>query len=196
MNADDRSPKNTKADTDAAVVSMPTTDSASAIPTFYEPVYPFHPDDRPKGFVAVPIAIMLTELWLLGGPFDLRSALIDLLLLAPALDDDLDVPLPSDYARLRRGTVRISERTMAVRWGWSRERVSRFLQRCVDEGALLREGDPTRLGTRYRFAPYDGHQQPLVLCANGLSVDGNAMCARRAIDDCPMDCPARESCRT
>lgn len=69
-------------------------------------------------------------------PFPKAQALLDLLLDASHQDRKTDSPDESKSVHLEPGDVLTDLRNLAERWGWSPMKVSRFIQRLVEEDTL------------------------------------------------------------
>ena len=97
-------------------------------------------------------AIMDDWIWKDGNkePFDMRSAWIDLLLLAYSHDDMRIVR--GQAVIIKRGEVPYSQSWLADRWGWSRGKVRRFLSTLEQDEKI--EMTTTRRGTTVLIKNY------------------------------------------
>ena len=96
--------------------------------------------------------------WPVGKGFSVRprDAMADLVAWAAFADGQT-----LNGARLNRGEVNVSERFCAMAWGWSRNRVRRFIQTLVERGTLaVKNGtsNGTSNGTTYVLVKYDTWQ--------------------------------------
>lgn len=78
-----------------------------------------------SGWIKLYRSLMDDPVWNIK-PFSKGQAWIDLLMLANYTDKTRVID--GEVRVFRRGTVCISQRDLAERWGWSRGRVSRFLR--------------------------------------------------------------------
>jgi len=86
-----------------------------------------------RGWIKIPREIM-DENWYFTTPFSYKEALLDLLLLANHQDRifavrGIEIEVP-------RGCVAKSQITLGERWGWSRGKVRRFLQKMEQQNYL------------------------------------------------------------
>ena len=89
------------------------------------------------GWIKIWRKIADSQMWL-EKPFSKGQAWVDLLLLATASDH------VSKYKgrnkAYKAGTVHFSLRSLAERWGWSRNKVYRFIERLQKDGMLMYQG--------------------------------------------------------
>ena len=86
--------------------------------------------------------------------FDIRSAWIDLLLMANY--EDKEVVYRKQVMKIRRGQTLTSYRHLAERWNWSRNTVVRYISLLCDMGQVTKMG--TRTGTLLTIVNYDKFQ--------------------------------------
>lgn len=91
------------------------------------------------GWIPLHRSIQECTLWELEEPFDVRSAWIDLLLLAN--HEDKRVIFDRKAITVKAGQRVTSLRNLATRWHWSRDRVRRYLALLENEGMITRESD-------------------------------------------------------
>lgn len=107
-----------------------------------------------RGWIKLNRGITANWLWLDGDPFDRRSAWIDLLLLANHKDHD--VLINGKIYHVKRGEVNRSINQLMARWGWSKNRVLRFLKVLSDTSMITRES--TTNGTTITIVNYAKYQ--------------------------------------
>lgn len=95
-------------------------------------------------------------LWKDSEPFDKRSAWVDLLLLAN--HDDAKIPYKGKIVTCRRGEVNRSILWLADRWGWSRNKVRRFLELLKSDNMI--ELSTTTHETTITIVNYSFFQDP------------------------------------
>lgn len=83
-------------------------------------------DKKEKGFIKVYRDIEDNFLWNNDEPFDRRSAWIDLIMMANIKQRKIMVH--GKVITINKGSVYTSIRKLADRWGWSKDRVYRFLE--------------------------------------------------------------------
>lgn len=88
---------------------------------------------KDKGWVLIHRKIWDSAIWTSEEAFDRRSAWIDLILMANHEDKE-KVISASDTQKIRRGQIHCSTKFLANRWGWSKNKVLRYL-------ALLKSAD-------------------------------------------------------
>lgn len=98
-------------------------------------------------------------LWIEEEPFDRRSAWVDLLL--SANHDEKTLRFGGHMVTVGKGELVTSTAKLAKRWGWSRHKVSNFLNELEGEGMLGQVRDMKK--TRISVQNYDIYQ------ANGTS---------------------------
>lgn len=101
------------------------------------------------GFITVDRQLLNSEVWL-AEPFTKGQAIVDLIGLANHEDNEI----------CKRGQLLTSERTLAARWHWSRDKVRRFL-RSTSLRTTIRTNDRTIHGTLITLENYDIYQLPL-----------------------------------
>lgn len=104
-----------------------------------------------KGWVLIHRSIFNNELWD-EKPFDKARAWIDLILLANH-ENSLD-------QRYKKGTVYFGKENLSVRWGWSRNKVTRFLDALEEKGMVkqYRTQGGTHNGTLITIVNYGKYQ--------------------------------------
>lgn len=106
-----------------------------------------------KGWVKIERQIMDHWLWK-SGPFDYRSAWIDLIL--SVNHEDKKILFNGKIINVKRGSMITSIQKLADRWGWSRQRAKRFLELLRDETMITTES--TTHGTTVTLVKYDDFQ--------------------------------------
>lgn len=100
------------------------------------------------GFITIDRQLLNSETWL-AEPFTKGQAIVDLIGLANHEDNEI----------CKRGQLLTSERTLAARWQWSRDKVRRFL-RSTSLRTSIRTNDHTIHGTLITIENYDVFQLP------------------------------------
>ena len=95
----------------------------------------------------------IRENWIWSDPEKLR-AWLDILLEVNHKDNQ--VPIGNHIITVKRGQKHTSVRKMAVRWGWSRDRVCRFIDLLSEAGMLT--STRTQIGTLLTVVNYDNFQ--------------------------------------
>lgn len=119
-----------------------------------------------KGWVKIDRGLLDHELWSAADPFDIRSAWIDLILMANHKDAKI-----FGGAAVKRGDVNRSIMFLAERWRWSRGKVRRFLSKLVREQMVT--VNSTTNGTTITLINYDKYQisRPTNEPSNGHQTD-------------------------
>ena len=94
------------------------------------------------------------EIWDTGEPFDKRSAWIDMLMMAN--HEPKTVNIDGKPVLIRRGQFHTSERKLAERWHWSRNKVRRFLATTND--TTMSTTKQTTNGTTITIENYSVYQ--------------------------------------
>lgn len=107
-----------------------------------------------KGWISIHRKIQECEIWINNEPFDIRSAWIDLLLLA----NHEDVEMVFDYEPMlvKRGQFLTSVRKLGARWSWSKNRVLKYLRLLESLNMIERESNNQR--TLLTIVKYDFYQ--------------------------------------
>lgn len=84
------------------------------------------PRKKDKGWIKLYRQIEDSMIWASEEPFDRRSAWIDLILMAN--HEDRTVLINGRKQIIGAGQRWISVRTLATRWGWSKDKVTRYLE--------------------------------------------------------------------
>lgn len=90
--------------------------------------------NRDKGWVSIYRSLQEHPLWQ-EKPFSKGQAWIDLILLAN--HNATSIAHKGSTVLCARGTVNRSIKSLAERWGWSRGKVRRFLQRLQEDGMVI-----------------------------------------------------------
>lgn len=106
------------------------------------------------GWISLHRKILDCFLWQDEEPFDRRSAWIDLLLLAN--HEDKKTLFDGKAIVVKRGERITSVRILAERWGWSRHKVTNFLDMLESEEMIVRKSD--RKKTLLTIVNYDVYQ--------------------------------------
>lgn len=99
-------------------------------------------DDKDTGWVRIHRKIQDCWIWNVDTPFDERSAWIDLFMLAN--HKDVKMFFRGELITVKRGERITSIRTLANRWKWSRDKVSRFLKLLEADNMITRDSDNHR----------------------------------------------------
>lgn len=94
------------------------------------------------------------EVWETDEPFDKRSAWIDLLLMAN--HEPKSIIIDGKPAIIGRGQLHTSERKLAQRWRWSRDKVRRFL--ATTNRTTMTTTKHTTYGTTITIEKYSDYQ--------------------------------------
>ena len=86
------------------------------------------------GYIKIWRKIKSHPYWKESRKFSKFEAWMDLVMTAAGLD--FEVPYRDQVIKLKRGQMIIAERKLAERWGWSRERVHRFVRNCINRGEI------------------------------------------------------------
>lgn len=106
------------------------------------------------GWISIHRKIQDNPIWSSNKPFDDRSAWIDLLLMAN--HKDKDVQIGSQIVTVKKGQRFTSIRKLALKWNWSRDRVSRYLEMLAQAGMIHK--DSIHNGTLLTIVKYDFFQ--------------------------------------
>ena len=109
--------------------------------------------DKSKGWVLLYRSIRDSWIWE-KKPFDPARAWIDLIL--DANHDDGKVFTGSSLVKIKRGQDWVSVRSLAERWGWSKDRVRKFLK-TLESDSMIRI-NTTPFGTLLTIVNYDNFQ--------------------------------------
>ena len=90
-----------------------------------------------KGWIKTYRKIQDCWIWLEKEPFDKRSAWIDLLLTAN--HSDVRIRFNGDFITVEKGQILTSIRTLAEKWRWSVDKVSRFLKLIESDGMIKKD---------------------------------------------------------
>ena len=102
-------------------------------------------------FIKIDHGLKNNPLWLLERPFTKGQAWVDLLLLAQGVSKSREFRGKKSIAK--RGYVYTSIRFLSTRWGWSRMKVYRFLEKLMIDEMIVVQGwriDETTLCTVHR----------------------------------------------
>lgn len=106
------------------------------------------------GWIRLYRQIQKGHLWL-EKPFDKGRAWVDLLLLANY--EDVEIYFNGELVLVTRGQLITSIRRLSERWGWSKDKVLRFLDMLEKEGMIKRQSDANRtLVTIVNYGIYQG----------------------------------------
>lgn len=106
-----------------------------------------------EGWILLHRKIQDCDIWANNQPFDMRSAWVDLLLLA----NHRDAETIFDYTPLtiKRGQYLTSVRKLGARWSWSKNRTLKFLHMLESLGMIERESNNQRtLITIVKYSDY------------------------------------------
>ena len=106
------------------------------------------------GWIKVDRGIMDNTLWKSTSPFDVRSAWIDLLLMANFTDGEMHSR--GRVQKIKRGQLHTSVIELANRWRWSPNKVRRYLSLLEAEGMITQNGAPN--GTTLTLVKYEVYQ--------------------------------------
>ena len=106
-----------------------------------------------RGWVRIYRQIQDSAIWSLDG-FDRKSAWIDLILMVN--HEDRTIIINGKPKVIHAGQHWTSSKALAARWGWSRNRVSRYLRLLKDLGMVTTNGTPS--GTLITLVNYEFYQ--------------------------------------
>lgn len=118
-----------------------------------------------KGYISVHRKIWDTDIWKSSDPFDMRSAWIDLLLMANHADNEC--VRGKSVIKINRGQLHTSYDHLAKRWSWSRGKVQRFIRLLNELDMVVANG--TANGTTLTIVNYGVYQDRRY--ANGTTND-------------------------
>ena len=95
-----------------------------------------------KGWIKTYRKIQECWIWLDKEPFDKRSAWIDLLLTANHADKK--ILFNGELITIKRGQILTSVRKLSLKWGWSVNKVYRFLELLISDEMVQKESDNNR----------------------------------------------------
>lgn len=87
-----------------------------------------------EGWIKLSRQIQDSWLWKRTDTFDIRSAWIDLLMLANY--EDKKVPYRGKIITCKRGDVNLSFTELGRRWNWNRKKVSRYIELLESDGMV------------------------------------------------------------
>lgn len=107
-----------------------------------------------EGWISLHRKLLDCEIWSNSQPFDMRSAWVDLLLLA----NHRDVEIIFDYKPMiiKRGQYLTSVRKLGERWSWSKNRTLKYLRLLETLGMIRRESNNQR--TLITIEKYENYQ--------------------------------------
>ena len=107
-----------------------------------------------EGWILLHRKIQDSDIWTGNEPFDMRSAWIDLLLMANHTDRKIIV----DYklVEVKRGQIYTSVRKLAKRWGWSKNKALKYLLGLESLQMITKDSDTKR--TLLTIENYDLYQ--------------------------------------
>lgn len=108
-----------------------------------------------KGWIKTYRKIQECWIWLDKEPFDKRSAWIDLLLTANHADKK--ILFNGELITVKRGQILTSVRKLAIRWGWSNDKILRFLRLLESDEMLKKDSDKYR--TLITIENYEVYQE-------------------------------------
>lgn len=109
-----------------------------------------------KGWIKIHRKLLDNDIWTQSGPFDDRSAWIDLILLANFKDGEMNIKRTRKKRIIKRGQRHTSRDELAKRWGWSLGKVDRYLDTLHERGMLDIDGTP--YGTTLTLVNYGKYQ--------------------------------------
>ena len=110
-----------------------------------------------KGWIRVYRQLQECEIWTKDQPFDMRSAWIDLLLLAN--HEDKQIIFDYKPMTVERGQYLTSVRQLSARWKWDKERTLKYLRLLEQLGMITKDSNNRRtLLTIENYEKYQGWQ--------------------------------------
>ena len=110
---------------------------------------------KSKGWIKIDRGIVENTLWQTEEPFDVRSAWIDLILMANHEKAEV-LTKRGDVLNISRGSMLVSTQKLADRWHWSRGKVVRYIEMLKNLGMITKIG--TRSGTLLSLVKYSVFQ--------------------------------------
>lgn len=94
-----------------------------------------------EGWILIHRKIQDSMIWTCEEPFDMRSAWIDLLMMANHADQEMAF----DYKKIivRRGSFVTSVRKLSRRWGWGKDKTLKYL-RLLESASMIRKSSNAR----------------------------------------------------
>lgn len=111
--------------------------------------------DKDKGYIYLYRSIQENTIWMDGTPFDRRSAFIDMIFMANYKDKEL-ILRGGTKKIIKRGQFHTSTERLAKRWGWSANKVRRYLSLLNGLGMVHIDG--TTRGTTVTIINYEDFQ--------------------------------------
>ena len=95
-----------------------------------------------EGWIRIHRKLQESQIWCHDEPFDMRSAWIDLLLMANHADRETIF----DYTpvMVRRGQLITSVRKLSLRWGWSKNKTLKYLRLLENASMIERDSNARR----------------------------------------------------
>lgn len=94
-----------------------------------------------KGYIKLYRSVRDNWIWD-AGPYDRAHAWIDILLSASHCDTKM--MFDGNITTVKRGTFITSIRKLSVKWGWSRDKVAKFLDELQKDGMITRDSNSFR----------------------------------------------------
>ena len=110
---------------------------------------------KSKGWIKIDRSIVDNSLWKSDEPFDMRSAWIDLILMANHEDGEV-ITKRGDVIKVPRGSMFTSVRSLSARWHWSHGKVERYTEMLKNLKMIEKIG--TRNGTLLSLVKYSDFQ--------------------------------------
>ncbi len=107
-----------------------------------------------KGWVKLHRKIVDNPLWQ-EKPYDKAHAWLDLIMLTNSQETKISLK-HGDEIRVMRSELFTSVRFLCERWGWTRPKVDRFLNRLESNGMIKQKSFPS--GTAIKVLNYDKYQ--------------------------------------
>lgn len=95
---------------------------------------------KKKGYAPIYRSLQDHWLWQSDEPFDIRSAWVDLILLAN--HEDKTINIGRNVFTVHAGQMWTSYVKLAQRWHWSRNRVYRYIKMLISDGMILIDATP------------------------------------------------------
>ena len=108
-----------------------------------------------KGWIKLHRQIQDNMLWTEAEPFDRRSAWIDLIMMANV--QTKEIMYRGQVIKIERGQIYTSIRKLAARWGWSRDKVNRFIKTLI-KAHMIEKDNRTTSATLLTVVKYDNFQ--------------------------------------
>lgn len=110
--------------------------------------------NKKNGWIKIYRDIWDNKLWNSNEPFDVRSAWIDLILMAN--HEDAEIVIGKTVHKIKRGQLHTSAKSLSTRWTWSLNKIRAYIRLLKDLGMITTES--TTHGTTLTIVNYSKFQ--------------------------------------